>query len=512
MATDSSNSGFIKVDGQWADKVHFSVFTSEQGTPKEVMVHFLNGTTSLATARMSDREARELLGERNYRVIAMAVPAPGEPPRDGPFFGELQGKALQFCDIKLPRESEATPDNTVERTSRERDHPAAPPDKQPGEAPQPGAPDDPEREPKGPRAGAVPPAIAQRFLRIDNKYYFPDRTLAFVDRGTKIKASTHNLEVIRSLVAIAQARGWDALGVSGTEEFRREVWREASRHGIEVSGYKPTELERLQLQRSGDSKASRDDGRSPSDPHAPNARPRPENRDSSPSDATHERPPPLVGQLLDHGPAPYQFDPKGRLSYFVKLAMEHGEKVVWGTDLERALVESQSGVGIGDTVVVERRGSHGVKVKLPKRDKDGNLVGEETVEKRRTHWRIEKPMWFEQQAAKADAVLDGAVPKHELAKAHPDLTNAVVALWLGEQFAATTIGSAEDRARVLALLRKAVAQAVEQGETIRVPTLNEGGVEKLDRERGRVGRPPRTRTPPHARPERDIGAHLPTHE
>lgn len=512
MATDSSNTGFMKVDGQWADKVRFSVFTSEQGTPKEVTLHFLSGTTSLATARMSDREARELLGERNYRVIALAVPPDGQSSRDGPFVGELRGNALQFADIKLPRESEQAPDNAVERASRQKEQPAAPPHKPPGEAPQPGAPDDTQHEPKAPRTGAVPPAIAQRFLRIDNKYYFPDRTLAFVDRGTKIKASTHNLEVIRSLVAIAQARGWDALNVSGTEEFRREVWREASRHGIEVSGYKPTELERLQLQRSLDGKASRVDERSSSDSRAPNARPWPHKRDNSPPNASQEQPRPVIGQLLDHGAAPYQFHPKGRLSYFVKLETEHGEKVLWGTDLERALVESSSGVGIGDTVVAVRRGGYGVKVKLPKRDAEGNLVGEETVEKRRTQWRIEKPLWFEQQAAKADAVHEGTVPKHELAKAHPDLTNAVVALWLGEQFATTAIASAEDRARVLALLRKAVARAVEQGETIRVPTLNEGGVQKLDRERGRSGRPPRTRTPPHVRPEQDIGAPLPSHE
>jgi hypothetical protein len=510
MATDSSNTGFIKVDGQWADTVRFSVFTSEQGTPKEVMFHFLNGTDSLATARMSDREARELLGERNYRVIAMAVPPDGQSSRDGPFVGELKGKSLQFSDIKLPREGDP-PDNTIEKSNREKDaQKAAANDRQMGMEPNPVQPDEPESEPKSQRA--IPPAIAQRFLRIDNKYYFPDRTLAFVDRGTKIKASTHNQEVIRSLVAIAQARGWDALGVSGTEEFRREVWREASRHGIEVSGYKPTELERLQLQRSLDRGASRDDGHSPSDARAPSTGARPEKRDNSPPEPMQERPPRMLGQLLDHGAAPYQFDPKGRLSYFVKLQMEHGEKVLWGTDLERALVESSSGVGIGDTVVVERRGGYGVKVKLPKRDRDGNLVGEETVEKRRTQWRIEKPMWFEQQAAKADAIHEGTVPKHELAKAHPDLTNAVVALWLGEQFAATAIGSAEDRARVLALLRKAVARAVEQAETIRVPTLNEGGVQKLDREKGRGGRPPRVRTPPHARPERDIGAHFPTHE
>src|SRR5688572_14538859 len=81
---------------------------------------------------------------------------------------------------------------------------------------------------------AVPDAIADRFLRVDNRYYFPDRTLAFTDHGAKLQAQTHNIEVIRSLVTIAQARGWEAIKVSGSEEFCRLVWREASLRGIDV--------------------------------------------------------------------------------------------------------------------------------------------------------------------------------------------------------------------------------------------------------------------------------------
>ena len=40
---------------------------------------------------------------------------------------------------------------------------------------------DPASEP--PRQPAVPAFVAARFLRVGDEYYFPDRTLAFVDRG-----------------------------------------------------------------------------------------------------------------------------------------------------------------------------------------------------------------------------------------------------------------------------------------------------------------------------------------
>ena len=88
-----------------------------------------------------------------------------------------------------------------------------------------------------------------RFLRVDDQFYFPDRSLAFVDRGTSLKAASENQEVVRSLVAIAQARGWEAIRVNGTEIFRRLIWREATGQGLAVRGYSPTDVERAEVER-----------------------------------------------------------------------------------------------------------------------------------------------------------------------------------------------------------------------------------------------------------------------
>jgi len=53
---------------------------------------------------------------------------------------------------------------------------------------------------------AMPDEIRERFIGIGANYYFPDGVTAFTDHGTKLSTRSENTEVIRSLVAIAQAR------------------------------------------------------------------------------------------------------------------------------------------------------------------------------------------------------------------------------------------------------------------------------------------------------------------
>lgn len=89
----------------------------------------------------------------------------------------------------------------------------------------------------------VPEAVARRFLKVEHEYYFQDRTPAFSDFGNRLATRGTNLEVVRSLVEIAKARGWDTITVKGTEEFRRSAWMEAAKNGLTVAGYKPSALD-----------------------------------------------------------------------------------------------------------------------------------------------------------------------------------------------------------------------------------------------------------------------------
>lgn len=97
------------------------------------------------------------------------------------------------------------------------------------------------------KASLVPDAVAQRFLKVQRDYYFPDKTLAFSDRGNKLATRGAHPEVVRTLIAIAQTRGWDSITVKGTDEFRRSAWMDAMQAGMKVAGYKPTALDLAEL-------------------------------------------------------------------------------------------------------------------------------------------------------------------------------------------------------------------------------------------------------------------------
>ena len=96
----------------------------------------------------------------------------------------------------------------------------------------------------------VPDHVRRRFVQVGRKYYFPDGARAFTDRGHRLTTPSENTEVIRSLVIIAKARGWSEITVRGTERFRRETWSAARMAGLEVRGYRPTEVEQIKLVRT----------------------------------------------------------------------------------------------------------------------------------------------------------------------------------------------------------------------------------------------------------------------
>lgn len=215
-------------------------------------------------------------------------------------------------------------------------------------------------------------------MQVDNKFYFPDKTAAFDDKGQKLATKSENQEVIASMVDIAKARGWEKITVKGTEEFRRAAWLEASMNGLEVSGYRPTAIEEAHLAKLVKDTAKensleagtvrdKDAGQRPTKSPAGDRQ--------SPGQAAPvaavaavaalsaeqskgERGPDVArlkdfsirdgvttGQLLEHGKAPYQFNDKKDQSYYVKVATEAGEQVVWGKDLERAMRDSQAKPG-----------------------------------------------------------------------------------------------------------------------------------------------------------------------
>jgi putative DNA primase/helicase len=280
-------------------------------------------------------------------------------------------------------------------------------------------------------------------------YYFPGGNVAFEDKGKKVVTRSENTEVVRSLVEIAQARGWQDITVSGAERFRREAWRQATYAGLIVRGYQPTEQDKRQFVRDlAKARAPQEPPEPLIDPPrpviAPPYREMPaaavrEAARATPSqsqmafervaDPERERPvmasdrrsvrahrddptPALsipeaeegrsearrgkragsqrarvyAGRLIEHGEARYKFRDDKELSYFVRLETADGPKDLWGVDFPRAL--NQAGVKEGDLIEVELTGRKSVAVKRPARDAQGRVLGEEEVPAHRNEWDV----------------------------------------------------------------------------------------------------------------------------
>lgn len=63
--------------------------------------------------------------------------------------------------------------------------------------------------------------------------------VAFTESTFKLATDNNSPSVARSMVDVAEARNWQALRVSGNEDFRRMVWLEASLRGVKAIGYEP---------------------------------------------------------------------------------------------------------------------------------------------------------------------------------------------------------------------------------------------------------------------------------
>jgi hypothetical protein len=304
---------------------------------------------------------------------------------------------------------------------------------------------------------AVPDEIAKRFVQVANKYYFPDGARAFTDRGNRLTTQSENTEVVRSLVRIAKARAWQEITVRGTERFRQEVWRAARVAGLEVRGYKPDEFEQSRW-------ASRE--REPTI-YTPGS-----NADSISRGAVGEevsrsraRGPStglMTGKLIEHGRSTYQHDPRGGMSYFVKLETLRGNRVIWGVDLERAIKESLTRPEPGDEVGLKSVRQDAVTVKKPTRDGEGQVTGEKSIETHRNRWVIEKREFFEARAAAAAKLLDTRATPKDAVRAHPELVGSYLAIHAAE-LAAKRFRDPQDRALFVAKVRAALAQSLIRG-------------------------------------------------
>ena len=325
----------------------------------------------------------------------------------------------------------------------------------------------------GKKAGnAVPADVRDRFVQVGRNFYFPDGAHAFTDRGRRLVSPSENSEVVRSLVEIAKARGWDEVVVSGTERFRKEAWAAGQLAGVTVRGYRASEFEQETLARA---LARRRQQAERSDDEAPAVRPPRELRGAQErAAAARDRGGDelIRGRLVDHGAAPYLHRQGEPASYFVTLETVRGLRTVWGQDLARAVKESLTQPRAGDEIGLRVVAREPVTVKRLLRGAEGALeVGD--AQATRNRWVVEKAAFYDERAAAADLLRNVEVKPLAAVRERPELTGTYLYLKGAEEVAKQKIRDPADQKRFVSLVRAALADSIERGEPMPAVRIRE---------------------------------------
>lgn len=188
------------------------------------------------------------------------------------------------------------------------------------------------------RRASLVESISNQYRVAGKNYYFKDQggnvnTLAFKDTGNNLSTSLNTERVTKSLVELAEAKGWDDIKVSGHKDFKRQVWRAASERGIKVRGYTPdaddiAHIKPIEAKNTIEPVEKRETTKAPI------------------SDAK------VV--LLDHGEAPYKNEPNNSGSYYATVKDGSTERTVWGLGIQNAI--NESGAKKGDSVRIKNHG------------------------------------------------------------------------------------------------------------------------------------------------------------
>jgi len=171
----------------------------------------------------------------------------------------------------------------------------------------------------------------------------------------------------------------------------------------------------------------------------------------------------LVGRLMAHGRANYQFRNEDDPSYYVKLLTSKGPRVLWGKDLERAVNEAETRPQAGDLIGARRQAREAVTINRPHQDAQGTVIGYSRHQVHRALWVVEKVTFFAERARIARQVREDQVDAKATVKAHPELRSAFLSVRAAEEFAKQRIPNPADRVRFLELIRGALSTSIHDG-------------------------------------------------
>lgn len=256
--------------------------------------------------------------------------------------------------------------------------------------------------------------IERRRLTGEQRYYenASDTKPAFRDKGDRLVADNNSRDLIRDMLEIAEHRGWDRVRVSGTEEFRREAWREAALRGLEVDGYRPKPRELQDVARSRDQRdaranmiasgGGRDDAKVAGQASASRAKAAPGSRDPACAEFNTG----VSGRLDDVGEAHYGGKPSGKITPYADIVLDSGrQERAWGIGLPAALRES--GVSVGDQVTLRRLGTERVQVTVAVLNAETGERSSEVRDVNRNRWSAERILTPEMEASLKSAEPSG---------------------------------------------------------------------------------------------------------
>jgi len=99
----------------------------------------------------------------------------------------------------------------------------------------------------------VPAEVEKNFVKVGRDFHFKDspEKLAFKDKGNALSTRNDGGTVSQSMIAIAKDRGWSEIKVTGSQAFKKDIWKKATEQGIAVRGYKPTKVEMAEMDGKG---------------------------------------------------------------------------------------------------------------------------------------------------------------------------------------------------------------------------------------------------------------------
>jgi Large polyvalent protein-associated domain 7 len=230
-------------------------------------------------------------------------------------------------------------------------------------------------EPDGPQPAksrderfAMPPSFEDRFIltretdRQDMFRSYDDTRPTISDRGDSLHTRNADRSTAMDMIELAAHRGWSSMKVKGPEDFRREMWIEATAQGITVQGYRPNDKDRAEADRRAEMIGERVIERTDQDRSANGIQNGAGGQKGNPENGTSNVVPMIdyqkgiEGKITGFGTAPYRDRDGASSTPYVALELADGRThKLWGVALPDMIDRHELKVGDRATIYDDGR-------------------------------------------------------------------------------------------------------------------------------------------------------------